>query len=105
MPAGQAVLSLLPEGARKIVFFVSEPERAKFAPGTALSVTCDNCPAGLSATVDWISAREEFTPPVIFSPEERAKLVFRMEARPAEPLALAPGQPVSVKIKDRRAAP
>ncbi len=29
----------------------------------------------------FIAGREEYTPPVIFSDEERAKLVFKVEAR------------------------
>ncbi|MFW6027254.1 MAG: HlyD family secretion protein, partial [bacterium] len=96
VPAGRPVVSLLPPERRKIVFYVPEPSRARFKPGTRVSVECDSCPDDLSATVDWISAQEEFTPPVIFSPEERAKLVFRLEARPDRPLAIAPGQPVTV---------
>jgi HlyD family secretion protein len=96
VPAAQPVVSLLPPERRKIVFYVSEPWRVRFRPGTVVRVTCDSCPDDLTATVDFVSAEEEFTPPVIFSPEERAKLVYRVEARPARPLALSPGQPVSV---------
>jgi HlyD family secretion protein len=97
--AGRPVVSLLPPERRKIIFYVSGPWRARFTPGTQIGVSCDACPAGLTATVDWISAQEEFTPPVIFSPDERAKLVYRLEARPARPLALSPGQPVTVTLR------
>jgi HlyD family secretion protein len=44
-----------------------------------------------------MSAREEFTPPVIFSVENREKLVFKLEARAAGGLKLNPGQPVEVR--------
>jgi len=99
VPAGRPVVSLLPPERRKIVFYVDEPARALFKPGSRISVTCDSCPDDLAATVKWLSAKEEYTPPVIFSPEERAKLVFRIEARPDRPLALAPGQPVTVTLQ------
>ncbi len=96
VPAGRAIVSLLPPERRRIIFYVDEPSRARFEPGTKVIVTCDSCPPALEATVDWISAEQEFTPPVIFSPEERARLVYRLEAAPQGALPLAPGQPVSV---------
>ncbi len=98
VPAGRPVVSLLPPERRRIVFFVAEPARARFAPGTRLTVTCTACPPDLTASVDWLSASEEFTPPVLFSPEERASLVFRVEATPDQPLAMAPGQPVTIRM-------
>jgi len=40
----------------------------------------------------------EFTPPVIFSRQERAKLVFLVEARPTQATPqLRPGLPVEVR--------
>ena len=45
---------------------------------------CDGCPPGLTATVSYVSDEPEFTPPVIYSVENRQKLVYRIEARPAE---------------------
>jgi HlyD family secretion protein len=51
------------------------------------------------ARVSFISAQAEFTPPVIYSQEERARLVFRVEARPEEPKDLRVGQPVSVALQ------
>ena len=59
---------------------------------------CDGCPAEVSATVSFVSTEPEFTPPVIYSNENRAKMVFLIEARPADGggAALRPGQPVEV---------
>lgn len=97
VPANGVVVSLLPPGAVKAVFFVPEPMRAALRPGDALSVACDGCPAGLSARVTRVASEAEYTPPVIYSQETRAKLVFRAEA------ALVgagegpmPGQPVTL---------
>jgi HlyD family secretion protein len=47
--------------------------------------------------VSFIAAREEFTPPVIFSVGNREKLVFKVEARAKGGLDLHPGQPVDVR--------
>ena len=40
----------------------------------------------------------EFTPPVIYSLEERSKLVFLVEARPEKPALLRVGQPVTISL-------
>ena len=50
------------------------------------------------ATISFISQTAEYTPPVIYSLEERQKLVYKIEARPAEPAQLRVGQPVTVRL-------
>lgn len=94
--AGQPVLSLLPPGSLKLRFYVPEPKLSTLFLGQTVVFTCDNCPAGLEARVSFISREAEYTPPVIFSQEERAKLVFRVEAKPTTELRLPIGLPVSV---------
>jgi HlyD family secretion protein len=61
-------------------------------------VSWDGGPAPRAAEVSHFQA--EFTPPVIYSRQERAKLVFLIEARPApgDAVKLHPGQPVEVKF-------
>jgi HlyD family secretion protein len=98
VPAGRPVLALLPPGNYKVRFFVPEPQLQKIAIGDAVTVSCDGCPAPLEARVSFISRAAEFTPPVIYSLEERSKLVFLVEARPERPEALRVGQPVSVAL-------
>ncbi|WP_029074545.1 HlyD family secretion protein [Kaistia adipata] len=99
VPAGQAVVSLLPADARKILFFVPEPERASVHPGQRVSIGCDGCADGLVATIASIATDAEYTPPVIYSKESRAKLVYRVEARPEGPAReLDPGQPVDIRL-------
>jgi HlyD family secretion protein len=48
----------------------------------------------------FIADRAEFTPPVLYSKENRAKLVYLVEAKPASADAakLHPGQPVDVTL-------
>ena len=95
--AGQPVLSLLPPQNLRLRFYVPEPVLATFALGQTVAVACDSCPAGIEAKVSFISREAEYTPPVIFSEQERAKLVFRIEARPAAAMNLPIGLPVSVR--------
>ncbi len=96
---GQAVVSLLPPSNLKVRFFVAEPVRAKLRVDQIVNVSCDGCPPDLHAKISFISRDAEFTPPVIFSREQRAKLVYLVEARPIERTAeLTAGQPVSVAL-------
>jgi len=95
----EPVVSILPDGAWKVVVFVGEPAVAGLAPGTELAVRCDGCPAGLTATVSYVADEPEFTPPVIYSVENRQKLVYRVEARPSpDARLLRPGQIVDVGL-------
>lgn len=95
--AGQPVLALLPPGNRKVRFYVPEPLLSGLRLGQKIDVSCDGC-KGMPATLTFVSSEAEFTPPVIFSQEERSKLVFRAEARlvGGEPLPL--GVPVDVTL-------
>jgi HlyD family secretion protein len=96
--AGSPVLSLLPPQNIKLVFFVPETVRARLHPQQALRVLCDGCAHELGAAVSFIATQAEYTPPVIYSRDSRAKLVYRIEARlpPADAAALQPGQPVDL---------
>lgn len=94
--ANQPVVSLVPDDRVRIRFFVPERELSAYRIGQSVGFTCDGCAEGLSATIDYISPRPEFTPPVIYSRESRDRMVFLVEARPINPRALNPGQPVDV---------
>ena len=96
VPAGRPVLALLPPGNIKIRFFVPETSLATISLGESVKIRCDGCRDDLSARVSFISRTSEFTPPVIYSLEERSKLVFLVEARTETPGNLRIGQPVSV---------
>jgi len=99
VPAGAPVLALLPAGAVKVRFFVSEAELGGLAPGQAVLVRCDGCGAPLAARISRIASQAEYTPPVIYSNAQRSRLVFMVEARPepADAARLRPGQPVDVR--------
>ena len=97
--AGQAVIALLPPRNLKVRFFVAEPVRASLQVDQSVKVSCDGCPPDLHAKINFIAREAEFTPPVIFSREQRQKLVYLVEARPEGPAAsLTAGQPVTVTL-------
>ena len=98
VPASRPVVSILPPHNIKLRFFVAQALLPKIAPGDAVTVTCDGCRQGITAKVSFIARQAEFTPPVIYSLEERNKLVFMVEARPDAPDGLRVGQPVQVAL-------
>ncbi len=105
--AGQPVLALLPPENLKARFFVPEAEIATVAAGQAVRVNCDGCAAPIAAHITRIATQAEYTPPVIYSNAQRAKLVFMVEARPdqAVPARLHPGQPLDVQPMHSRPTP
>jgi|RhiMethySRZTD1v2_1073278.scaffolds.fasta_scaffold00593_29 HlyD family secretion protein len=98
VPVGRPVLALLPPANIKVRFFVPEPSLPKVGLGNTVQVHCDGCNGDLPARIDFIAQTAEFTPPVVYTLEERAKLVFLVEARPKEPERLRVGQPVRVLL-------
>ncbi|SNY91561.1 HlyD family secretion protein [Cohaesibacter sp. ES.047] len=92
------VLSILPDGGAKLRLYIPEKDIATIKLGSRLSVECDSCTGDLSATVNYISDGPEFTPPVIYSLENRQKLVYLIEAKLGKDSALKPGQIVSVRL-------
>lgn len=97
--AGQPVLSLLPPENIKLRFFVAEAELGSIQIGQAVTVNCDGCASPIAARITRISTQAEYTPPVIYSNAQRAKLVFMVEAHPEKgtTIQLHPGQPIDVK--------
>jgi HlyD family secretion protein len=98
VPAGRPVVALLPPSNLKIRFFVPEAKLPSIKRGDVVTVSCDGCAQNLRAKISFIARSAEFTPPVIYSLEERAKLVFLIEARPDAPEKFRVGQPVSVTL-------
>ena len=101
-PAMTPVVSILPPGNVYVRFFVPETEFSKVKLGQKVSVTCDGCGQAITATVTFIAAQEEFTPPVIFSIGNREKLVFKVEARAPGGLRCIPGNPSTCGRSDGR---
>jgi HlyD family secretion protein len=93
--AGAAVLQLLPPPNLKLRLYVPEPQLGRYKMGEKLAIACDGCAQGQTATISFIATTAEFTPPVIYSRESRAKLVYLIEARPDDTSQpWHPGQPI-----------
>ena len=100
VPAGRPVVRLLPPENVKVRFFVPEAEVGRLAIGQEIGLHCDGGATGIPAKVTYISTEAEYTPPVIYSNENRSKLAFMVEARPLTDGAnLHPGQPVQVSFE------
>ena len=97
-PQGRPVVSVLPPANVKLRFFVPQSVLPRVSINGPVSVACDGCASGLTGRVSFISQQAEFTPLVIYSLEERQKLVYKIEARPDQPGLLRVGQPVSVEL-------
>jgi len=97
--AGAPIVSLLPPANVKLRFYVPETLVATLRIGENVTVRCDGCGGDIAAAIRFIAPRAEFTPPVIYSRQNRANLVFLVEAWPSSPNpALHPGLPVEVLL-------
>jgi HlyD family secretion protein len=96
--AGSPVVALLPPSNIKVRFFVSEADFARLKAGGKVSVGIQGVPSPLEATVSYLSPQPEYTPPVLYNRDNRAKLVYMIEAvfAPGVSDDLHPGQPVDV---------
>jgi HlyD family secretion protein len=100
VPAGAPVLSLLGPEHLRARFFVPQAALGALKLGQQLTLACDGCKAPVAATLSFIAREAEYTAPIIYSKENRATLVFMVEARPAPEAAatLHPGQPIEVRL-------
>ena len=79
--AGDPVIALLPPENMKVRFFAPEPMLAQAAGWPVVRVSCDGCGGPIEARMTFVASEPQFTPPVIYSLEQREKLVFLIEAR------------------------
>ena len=89
-------MALRPVDALKVKFYVAEADRPAFQLGEEVKISCDGCAEDLTAKVSYFASDPQFTPPVIYSREERQRLTFLAEATLADGAAVQPGQPVTV---------
>ena len=100
VPINTPVLSLLSPNNTKIIFYVPEYWLSKLKLKQAIEMSCDGCKETVKGTILYISPHAEFTPPIIYSADERVKLVYRVEASPLNAeSSLHPGQPVNVSAE------
>ncbi len=100
VPAGTPIVALLPPENLKVRFFLPEADFATLKAGDPVRVSLTGRAPPLEARVNYLSTRPEFTPPILYNRDNRAKLVFMVEAAldPAVARDLHPGQPVDVVL-------
>lgn len=95
---GAPLAALIAAGDMRVRFFAPQDMLARLAPGARVTLACDGCPQGLTGRVSFVATEPQFTPPIIYSREQRAKLVFLVEAIPDDPAAIRPGLPIDVGL-------
>ena len=97
---GQPVVSLLPPDNLKVRFFVPEEKFSALRAGQSVRVAVSGRQDAAEARISYLSPEPEYTPPVLYNRENRAKLVFLVEAlfTAADARDLHPGQPVEVTL-------
>ena len=91
-------------GGRTAGFCGREPGAGAGPPGRGVAGACEGWGEPIPARIIRIASGPEFTPPVIYSNAQRARLVFLVEAapRPADASRLHPGQPLDVTRLESR---
>jgi len=102
VPAGRPVAALLPPGNLKVRFYVPESALPRIAYGDEVKVGCDGCAANLKARISFIASAAEFTPPVIYSRDERSKPCLPGRGTTGETAGIRVGQPIEVAVADVR---
>ncbi len=97
---GATVLTILHSGSLRVRFFVPNDLRPQFLPGATVNVAISGCDKPVTARISRVSARPEYTQPMMFSQELRDRLSFLTEARLDTPAGCTapPGTPVGVKV-------
>ncbi|CUI06919.1 HlyD family secretion protein [Massilia antarctica] len=102
VPAGAAIVTLLPPANIKARFFIPETQLGKIRMGQGAIIACDGCAQPVKARITFVSPEAEYTSPLIYSKENRASLVFMVEATPEPGQApLHPGQPLTVRMEPK----
>ena len=99
---GAPVLSLYTPQSLHAIFYIPEPLLAHVKLGQIITISCSLCAQTYQAKIDFISPQAEYTPPIVYSQENNAKLIFMVRA---QLLANAtqmfhPGQPLQVTLNE-----
>lgn len=100
--SGATVLTLLQKNSLRVRFFVPNDLRPRFMPGSAFDVKISGCDKIVKAHTTRVSARPEYTNPLMFGPELRDRLSFLTEGHLDEGAgcSVPPGTPVGVVVPE-----
>ncbi len=95
VPAGQSIAAIQIPQYIWIDFFIPARLLSKIHRGQTVKLTCAGC-ASTEGKIAYIAPEAEYAPPLVYSRDNQDKLVFRIRAKPSNPLLYKPGQPVTV---------
>lgn len=97
---GYPVLSLITQNNIKAVFFVPEEKLSQLKLNAPIKILTDHQEHYAKGHIFYIANIAEYTPPIIYSKEERQRLVFRIEAKIDTPdlQKIHLGQPVTLEL-------
>ena len=81
LPPGATIAILTDLSRPWLTVWIDEPSLSRVTLGQAVTVRVDGSDQGFKGTVSFISPVAEFTPKNVQTPDERAKLVFRVKVR------------------------
>lgn len=98
--AGQPVLALITKRTIKVIFYVAETALSHIVLNQKVTISSDGNPTLATGRIRYISNIAQYTPPIIYSREQRQELVFRVEAKIDSPDLnhIHLGQPVSLEL-------
>ncbi|MCL9685439.1 HlyD family secretion protein [Legionella maioricensis] len=98
--AGYPILSLITQNNIKAIFFVPEKKLNQLRINAPVNIRTNQNANFATGHIFYISNIAEYTPPIIYSREERERLVFRVEARIDAPdlEKIHLGQPVTLEL-------
>jgi HlyD family secretion protein len=105
IPSGKPILALVTANQVRVTFFLPEKYLSQIQLGSPVQFNCDSCEKLTTANISYISPRAEYTPPVIYSKDTREKLVYLIEAKMPDAIALSfhSGQPITVHVNLNKA--
>lgn len=97
---GQPIVSLITPSRLKVVFFIPETALSRTQLNQKIRISSDGSPNMATGRIVYISQNAQYTSPLIYSRDERASLVFRVEAKLDKPnlRSIHLGQPVSLEL-------
>ncbi len=93
------IIYFLPQNAIKVRFFIPEKMLSFLKLHQIIQVKTDG-ETTTDATINFISNKPEFNPPVLYTEKLREKMLFMVEAELKTPYSLKPGQPIEIIFKD-----
>lgn len=98
--AGQPIVALVAAKYIKVIFYVPEKQMSSIALNQKIILHADNAPHLAEGKISYIANTAQYTPPIIYSIENRHELIFRVEAHLINPNLdqIHLGQPVTLEI-------